>query len=129
MAIAIPILDVIQKLVGLGKDSGLIKTPEDEMKMRAQLMGYFAQEDNFLAQQAAAINATMQAEAKSEHWLQWSWRPLVGLTFTLVILNNYVLMPYLSQYAHPIDVPAGVWNAMLVVLGAAAATRGWEKVT
>lgn len=74
-----------------------------------------------------AVNATMQAEAKSEHWAQWLWRPVIGFTFATVILNNYVLMPYTKL--QPILIPAEVWTAMLVILGASAATRGWEKVT
>lgn len=31
----------------------------------------------------AVINQTMIAEAKSEHWLQWAWRPLNGLALAL----------------------------------------------
>lgn len=27
----------------------------------------------------SSVNATMQAEAKSEHWPQWLWRPLWGI--------------------------------------------------
>ncbi len=75
-----------------------------------------------------AVNRTMQAEARSEHWLQWCWRPIVGLTFSLVIINNYVLMPYLQPWGlQPIDIPAHLWNAMLMILGIAAGTRGLEK--
>lgn len=74
-----------------------------------------------------SVNATMRAEAKSDKWWQSGWRPTVGFTFAAVILNNYVVMAYLSKWAQPIEIPGGVWNAMLVVLGAAAATRGVEK--
>ena len=75
-----------------------------------------------------SVNKTMQAEAKSDKWWQSGWRPTVGFTFSLVVFNNYVLMAYLSKWARPIDIPGGVWNAMLVILGAAAATRGGEKI-
>lgn len=74
-----------------------------------------------------AVNQTMQAEAKSEHWAQWAWRPTIGFTFAAVILNNFVLLPYLQPHVVAIAIPAEVWTAMLVVLGASAATRGWEK--
>jgi len=75
-----------------------------------------------------SVNATMREEAKSEHWLQWSWRPLVGITFCAVIVNNYILLPYLrSKGLAPIEIPAGIWDSMLVVLGVAAGTRGWQK--
>lgn len=76
-----------------------------------------------------AINETMRAEAKSEHWLQWSWRPLVGITFSLMVINNYVLLPYFKSYGlQPINIPGDVWSAMLVILGVAAGTRGLEKI-
>src|SRR3990167_1156539 len=76
----------------------------------------------------SAVNATMQAEAKSEHWAQWAWRPTIGFTFAAVILNNYVLYAYFARYGMvQIEIPGNVWEAMLVILGAAALTRGWQK--
>lgn len=79
--------------------------------------------------QLQAINQTMQAEAKSEHWAQWLWRPTVGFTFSAVLVNNFILLPYFAKLGIvPITIPAEVWTAMLVVLGASAATRGWQKV-
>lgn len=76
----------------------------------------------------SAVNQTMQAEAKSEHWAQWLWRPVIGFTFAGTILNNYVIVPYFAQMGvQSITIPSEVWNAMLVILGAAAATRGWQK--
>jgi len=78
--------------------------------------------------QQEAVNATMQAEAKSEHWMQWSWRPTVGFTFAGVIINNYILLPYFASFGlKPLDIPEGIWSAMLVVLGVAAGTRGLQK--
>jgi hypothetical protein len=69
------------------------------------------------------VNATMREEAKSEHFLQFSWRPIVGYTFCAVIINNFILLPYFPKL-HPIEIPAGVWESMLVVLGVASRTRG-----
>lgn len=78
----------------------------------------------------ASVNASMQAEAKSEHWMQFSWRPTVGFTFAGLLINNYILLAYLKPYGIvPLDIPDGIWNAMLIVLGVSAGTRGWEKVS
>jgi len=83
--------------------------------------------DTATAQQEA-VNATMQAEAKSEHWMQYSWRPTIGFTFAAVIINNYIFLPYLAAFGlRSIIIPEGIWSAMLVVLGVAAGTRGLEK--
>lgn len=76
-----------------------------------------------------SINATMQAEAKSEKWPQYSWRPVIGFTFSAILVNNYILLTYLGHWGiKPIDIPGAVWSALLVILGAASAGRSWEKV-
>jgi hypothetical protein len=76
-----------------------------------------------------SVNQTMREEAKSEHFLQWAWRPIVGLTFCATIINNYIIIPYLkNKGVLPIEIPDDVWMAMLVILGAASAGRGWAKV-
>lgn len=77
----------------------------------------------------ASVNATMQAEAKSEHWMQWAWRPMFGLTGSAMLINNYILLPYLSQFGVvAITVPAEVWVMIMAVMGVSAYTRGWNQV-
>lgn len=76
-----------------------------------------------------AVNATMQAEAKSEHWMQWAWRPTFGFTACAVLVNNYILLPYFKPLGViPIEVPSEVWIMVMAVLGVAAWTRGQEKI-
>lgn len=111
------------------EDTGLVKTPEEKQKAQEALYNYELQmrdKDNDVIK---AVNDTMQTEAKSEHWLQWSWRPLVGITFSAVIINNYILLPYFVKAGlQAITIPSEMWNAMLIILGVAAGTRGWEKI-
>jgi hypothetical protein len=84
---------------------------------------------NFQVGMVSAINATMQAEAKSEHWMQWSWRPTFGFTGAGVLVNNYILLPYLKPFGIvPIEVPSEVWLMIMAVLGVAAWTRGKQKM-
>lgn len=81
--------------------------------------------NQFQSSVIASVNATMQAEAKSEHWIQWSWRPFFGFTGAAILINNYILLPYLVQFgAVRIDVPMEVWMTIMAVLGVAAWTRG-----
>ncbi len=76
-----------------------------------------------------AVNQTMQAEAQSEHWAQWLWRPFFGFTACGVLINNYILLPYLKHAGiEPINVPSEVWLMIMAVLGVAAWTRGTEKI-
>jgi len=70
----------------------------------------------------------MRAEAKSDKWWQSAWRPLVGFTFSGVIINNYIFIPYFAHWGlQPVIIPGGIWQAMLIILGVAAGTRGLEK--
>ena len=111
------------------EETGVVKSPEEKQKAQEALYNYELQmrdKDNDVIK---AVNDTMQTEAKSEHWLQWSWRPIVGITFSAVIINNYILLPYFAKAGlQAIQIPSEMWNAMLVVLGVAAGTRGWEKI-
>ena len=112
------------KLVDIG--GKFIPDEKNRLEFESKVMEY-------ASRQQEAVNATMREEAKSEHWIQYSWRPLVGFTFIGVIINNFVLIPYTAALGldiHVIDIPEGIWSAMLVILGVAAGTRGlaqWQK--
>ena len=114
-------------VMGVLEDTGIVKTPEEKQKAQQALYNYELQTRDKDNEVIKAVNDTMQQESKSEHWLQWSWRPLVGLCFVAVIVNNYIVMPYFP-HLHTIAIPAEVWSAMLVILGVSAGTRGMEKI-
>lgn len=102
---------------------------KEKAEMQLELEKLIIEEEKSLQTQMETINATMRQEAQSDHWIIFSWRPLVGYTFCLTIFNNYILLPYFANYGmRPIDIPDGIWSAMLVVLGVAAGTRGMEKM-
>lgn len=83
---------------------------------------------SFQAGALASINATMQAETKSEHWMQWAWRPFFGFTGAAILINNYILLAYLAHFGVvAIVVPAEVWIMIMAVLGVSAYTRGRDK--
>lgn len=77
------------------------------------------------AAKLSAVNATMQAEAKSEHWPQWSWRPYNGFLFGTAIVLIYFLLPALNK---PVpSVPEWIWMGWAAILGVATWDRGKEK--
>ena len=79
--------------------------------------------------EAAAAN--IQAEAKSEHWLTSTWRPITMLTFVAIIANNYILYPYLSLFftnAPQLDIPPDMWSLLQIGLGGYVVSRGGEKM-
>lgn len=70
----------------------------------------------------ATVNATMQAEAKAEHWPTYSWRPYCGFVFGTMFLGVYFVLP-LFQIPVP-TVPSEAWLAMGGILGVASWFRG-----
>jgi hypothetical protein len=127
MPIPIPIIDGALKLINSVVDKA-VPDADKRIALKAELAAQLAKGEFDLEMASInAVNATMQAEAKSEHWMQWAWRPTIGFTFAAVIINNFILLPYISGLV-PLLIPGEVWSAMLVILGASAATRGWEKV-
>jgi hypothetical protein len=84
----------------------------------------------FQATLVQSVNATMQAETKSEHWLQYSWRPFGAYLFYFLLVHNYVISGYLLTYLHvtPTPIPMEVWYIFLTLLGVAAWTRGQSQI-
>ena len=100
--------------------------------VKMQLAGEIQQQASELQayiQTIQSVNATMQDESKSPHWLQWAWRPIFGITGAAVIVNNYILLPYLQAFGiKPIVIPDITWQVILAVVGVSALTRGGEKI-
>jgi len=110
------------------KGAGVLKDPAAEAKAREILLEHeramAALEMEFIKE----VNATMRAEAQSGSWWQRSWRPMAGYTLCAVVVNNYILVPYLAKYGVlVITIPSEVWVMLMAVVGVAAWTRGKEK--
>jgi hypothetical protein len=69
-----------------------------------------------------AVNTTMQAEDKSDHWPTYSWRPFVGFVFGVMFGGVYFVLP-LAHLPVPV-VPTEAWMAIGGVLGVASFFRG-----
>lgn len=93
---------------------------------KTQLQALLVQaEQNRLAADTSAIlavNATMQAEDKSDHWPTYSWRPFVGFVFGIMFGGVYFVLP-LAHLPVPV-VPTEAWMAIGGVLGVASFFRG-----
>ena|SRR3990167_282562 len=109
--------------------SGIIKNfKADPLELAKLEAAVLAAKQQYEQSVVMAVNASMQAEAKSEHWAQWAWRPIVGFTFAATVINNYILYSYFAKYGMvQIVIPDSVWMAMLAVLGVAAYVRGRDK--
>lgn len=72
-----------------------------------------------------SVNQTMQAESKSEHWMQWAWRPFNGFMAGITLPLVYVVLPLAHVPVPPI--PESVWLMWGAILGVASWWRGKAK--
>jgi hypothetical protein len=72
-----------------------------------------------------AVNETMRAESKSDHWLQYAWRPFIGMNFGLYI-GSLWLLPLFNKTPALLD--QNIIMAITAILGVASYFRGQEKV-
>ena len=79
-----------------------------------------------------AVNITMQAEARSNSWMQRSWRPFNGFLLGFSIWCDYFLLPILLAAFNSTlaleHLPMQVYMVWSTVLGISAWTRGQEKI-
>jgi hypothetical protein len=101
-----------------------LKQIESDNQIELQKLVVQAEQNKLAADTSAilAVNATMQAEAKSDHWPTYSWRPYVGFVFGTMILGVYFVLP-LAHVPVPV-VPTEAWLALGAVLGVASWYRG-----
>jgi len=121
--------DLLRAVSGIGSE-----TPIEEVAAKVvadpalmvQLQGMAMQHEVSLGQievqKMALVNATMQAEANSTHWPQWSWRPYNGFAFGTAIILIYFCLPI---FGRPVPlVPEWIWVGWASILGVATWDRG-----
>lgn len=120
------VVDIARTITGIDEPESameaLSRNPQTAILFQQAVMSYqleLAREDTKRIQ---AVNQTMQAEAKSEHWAQWLWRPFNGFMFGITLFWNYVINET------PADIPQFVLMAWAAVLGVTAWHRGKEKI-
>jgi hypothetical protein len=76
------------------------------------------------------LAGVVTAEAKGESWLQRNWRPLTMLVFVAIVVNNYILAPYLQaifSWSVSLDTPPDLWALIKLGLGGYVMGRSAEK--
>jgi hypothetical protein len=67
----------------------------------------------------------------SGNWLQRSWRPILMLSIVAIVVNNYIVYPYLSLFGVPsivLTLPDKLWSLMEIGVGGYIVGRSAEKV-
>lgn len=80
------VFDIVEKVVDNKDQAGSIK---GKLKLLA--------EENKL-QELNEISKIVLAEVKSDNWLQKSWRPILMLSIMGIVINAYVIIPYLNMF-------------------------------
>jgi uncharacterized membrane protein (DUF106 family) len=65
------------------------------------------------------------------NWLQRSWRPILMLSIVTIIVNNYLVYPYLSMFTEKaivLELPKELWQLMKIGVGGYIAGRSGEKI-
>lgn len=106
------------------------QTVEDK-DQAARIKANIASQQNELIQTElkGAIDIIL-AEAKG-NWLQKSWRPLLMMAVMAIVVNNYILFPYLSMWTEKVvvlELPGGLWALLTTGVGGYVAGRSGEKI-
>lgn len=118
--------DVIKRVLPEDKD----KRAEIEREINMALISNSAQ-----IEQAAA--SVILAEAKSEHWITATWRPILMLTITAIVAWNFLLGALVElivkittgdEMPLTIPLPDELWNLLMIGVGGYVVGRSAEKV-
>ncbi len=120
--------DEVSQALATNPDAA-VKLKQIESTRQVDLQGLVVQaESNRLASETAAVqavNATMQTEAKAEHWPTYAWRPFIGFMVGIntAAASVLVLGVYGGVMAGSMQASAAL-PTLPLVLGALAAISG-----
>lgn len=126
---------MIQQLLGAGLGKavdnvlGRFFEDKDQAAKAAQELRLAMLEHEQTAQQVA--RDVVVAEAKSEHWITSTWRPLLMLVFVAIVANNYIIAPYVDMIfgsGLQLEPPPMLWEVIKIGLGGYVVGRSGEKM-
>ena len=70
-------------------------------------------------------------EARSQHWMTATWRPLLMMVMVIIIAMNYLLFPILQMVFGvevQLELPPELWNLLTIGVGGYIVGRSGEKM-
>ena len=141
-------LDIAQSITGTSDPESALKELENNQEFALKFQTAVMSHEKAMAEEETkriqAVNETMQAESKSEHWMQWSWRPFNGFMFGITLFMNYAFPQIINMFLRTWgtsdkdgsyallvagEIPEFVFMAWASVLGVTAWHRGKNKGT
>lgn len=78
------------------------------------------------ASKLETVNLTMRIESKSDHFLQWAWRPFNGILYGISMFMMVAILPMFEKTVPEVTAMMLAWSA---VLGVAVVGRNKEKAS
>jgi len=108
-----------------------VEDKDEANKIKATLTEVFNKSDmTKFSEQIQAQAKVIVAETQSQSWLARSWRPILMLSFTAIIVNNYILNPWLSALFSVdvvMEIPESMWGLLKLGVGGYIVGRSAEK--
>lgn len=104
----------------------------DEEKSAAKLALLSAQHSmevevlKFDTELVKASRDVLMAEIAGKSWMQRNWRPTLMFAFIAILVNNYILAPYIPGVV-PLEFPSPFWGLLTVSVGGYIGARTYEK--
>ena len=73
----------------------------------------------------------VNSEAKSQHWITATWRPMLMYCLIIIVFNNYILMPYMKYFFGfeiTLEIPQDLWTLLQIGLGGYVLGRSGEQI-
>jgi len=131
-------LNVGEAISGVGKLAQEIKslftgepTPEKQAEIKTKLIELEGAAEAAAYQTRQLQTQIIVAEATGQSWLQRNWRPILMLSIVGIVVNNYILVPYLQLFSIPaqvLDLPERLWSLMTMGVGGYVVGRTGEKI-
>lgn len=98
------------------------------ISLQSQVMGMSLEYEAKLTESKASI---IKAEAQGASWLQRNWRPVLMISIVAIVVNNYIIYPYLVLFglpATPLELPEELFTLMQIGVGGYIVGRSAEKI-
>lgn len=124
------VIPIIDGILGIGNKLIDKLIPDPAQKAQAQLALLQLEQNGELTEMQAGISAIL-AEANGQSSLQRNWRPITMLSFVFIVMNNYIIYPYLSLFWHAapiLPLPPDLWELIKIGIGGYTIGRSAEKI-
>ncbi len=122
---AIPVIGkVLEQIVGVVDK--VVEDKDQAARLKHDLEMELLEKDfSFVEKEIEAKASVIASEAQGASWPQRNWRPVLMLTFTYLIVHNYIISPLFSL-PH-LELPPDMWELLKLGVGGYIIGRSAEK--